>query len=187
MNNGVSNAEQLDAYVALLKSYNQTTNIYSAKAYDHLPFHIRNCEILSELIGPGPVQIVDMGSGSGLPAIELSICLPQAKVMAVESKTRKTRFLDAVKQTLKLDNLTVMNADIMSLIRNQTVQPDIITAKAFAPYLKVISIGKKLARRGTRLLIPISQAQYEQVDIKTNPKIKCLNPHSGHYFLSTLF
>jgi 16S rRNA (guanine527-N7)-methyltransferase len=187
MSLSVSKAEQIQTYVALLKSYNQTTNIYSAKAYDHLPFHIQNCEILSELIGSAPVQIVDMGSGSGLPSIVLSICLPQAKVMAVESKARKTRFLDSVKQTLKLDNLTVMNADIMSLIRNQTVQPDIITAKAFAPYLKVISIGKKLARSGTQLFIPISQAQHEQVDIKTNPKIKCLNPYSGHYFLSTIF
>ena len=107
--------KQINNYISLLKAYNEHTNVYSKKAYDHLPFHIADCKMLAGLIG-GDCDILDMGSGSGLPSIILAICKPSCTVTAVESKSRKTKFLDQIKDDLELHNLTVVNSDIHEYI-----------------------------------------------------------------------
>lgn len=186
MRRHMKNKRAINHYITLLKDYNTHTNIYSAKAYDHLPFHIENCDILASLIDQTQT-IVDMGSGSGLPAIILAICLPQSRVYAIESKRRKTRFLDHVKDALSLENLTILNTDVNDVIRSKTLQPTTITAKAFAPYDKVIKISHKLAPKGTILYIPISQSQHDILAPLNRPELTLLNPKPGHYFLKRQF
>lgn len=150
----------ISAYIRLLKEYNEQTNIYSKKAYEHLDFHIQDCITLSTLISKKAKTLVDMGSGSGLPSIVLSITRPDLSITAIESKSRKTRFLQHVQETLSLSNLTVLQDDILHYAHQIKTRPDIITAKAFAPYDKAIEIADKLARQGTALWIPISATQY---------------------------
>ena len=57
---------QLDAYIQALKD--ETTNIYSKKAYDALDFHCRDCITLASIIGNTTKKILDIGSGCGFPA-----------------------------------------------------------------------------------------------------------------------
>ncbi|MSR88237.1 MAG: 16S rRNA (guanine(527)-N(7))-methyltransferase RsmG [Candidatus Margulisbacteria bacterium] len=150
----------ITTYITLLKEYNEQTNIYSKKAYEHLDFHIQDCITLSILISKKAKTLVDMGSGSGLPSIILSIARPDLTITAIESKGRKTRFLQHVQETLSLSNLTVLQDDILHYAHQTKSRPDIITAKAFAPYDKAIEMAQKLARQGTALWIPISEIQY---------------------------
>ena len=178
----------ISRYIALLKRYNQHTNIYSAKAYDHLPFHIENCQELATIIGDETHTIVDMGSGSGLPAIILAICLSNSSVFAVESKSRKTRFLTQVKNDLNLTNLTVINEDINVVIHNKTLKPSIITAKAFAPYNKVIQLSQKMVSQKKRplqttLYIPMSELQYKTLSQQSNIPFSFSHTKDNHYFL----
>ncbi len=177
----------ISRYIESLKRYNQHTNIYSSKAYDHLPFHIENCQELATIIGNNKHTIMDMGSGSGLPAIILAICLPNSSVFAIESKSRKTRFLSQIKADLNLINLTVINDDINLIIRTKTVTPSIITAKAFAPYDKVIQLSQKIAKLDTSLYIPISRNQYQSLSQQANTKYSFINPKTDHYFLHYQF
>jgi 16S rRNA (guanine527-N7)-methyltransferase len=189
MDKPIDTHPRIKEYISLLKQYNSHTNIYSSKAYDHLPFHIENCQILASLITDTTdtsQTIVDMGSGSGLPAIILAICLPKSTIYAIESKRRKTRFLDQVKASLSLENLTVITEDINTVIRARTVTPTVMTAKAFAPYDKVIKLGQKMAAKGAVLYIPISAAQHDELQSISISNTTLLRPQSGHYFLKKL-
>lgn len=153
---------KIDDYIRLLKEYNETTNIYSASAYDKLPFHIEDCITMAGIIENMPLNVLDMGSGSGLPAVIIAICNPLNKVTAVESKSRKTKFLTHVKDELQLDNLTVITADINEYAaKMMTTYPDVITAKAFAPFERLLPIALKASKSGTMLLVPLSQAQVD--------------------------
>ena len=42
--------QKIEQYIKLLKKYNETTNIYSKNAYDHLNFHIKDCINVANLI-----------------------------------------------------------------------------------------------------------------------------------------
>jgi len=152
---------KISQYIHELKKYNETTNIYSKTAYHHLNFHIQDCIGIANIIPPNTQSILDMGSGSGLPAVPLSILLPHTKITAIESKGRKARFLFHVKQTLSLANLTIINADIHQVLQESNVTADVITAKAFAPFKKAQSIATKAKKTGSILIIPISPAQYD--------------------------
>ncbi len=160
------NTDKIEAYIKALKEYNATTNIYSRSAYDKLPFHINDCITLCTLIPKTHQTIMDFGSGSGLPAIIIAIQCPEHQVIAIESKKRKTNFLFQVKEKLNLTNLDIINQDINEYQRcSNRETPNIITAKAFMPPLKLIQLAKKFSKPGSLLLIPISKNQE-----KTLPK-----------------
>ena len=73
MNDLFSAKESLiERYIDLLKTHNETTNLYAKSAYDQLPFHVRDCQALASLIGDKDgYDIWDLGSGSGFPAAEM--------------------------------------------------------------------------------------------------------------------
>eukprot|EP00667_Euglena_gracilis_P022572 EG_transcript_25180 len=81
-----------------LRRYNAHTNIYSSAAYAKLPWHVEDSWRLARRVAGQAV--LDLGSGSGLPAVFLAAGTAPAEVYAVESKSRKTRFLKEVKSEL---------------------------------------------------------------------------------------
>ena len=99
--------EKVKRYIELLKEYNEKVNIYSKKAYDKLDFHIQDCINIAKLIGNEKIKVMDVGSGAGLPAVIMAILNHKNEVTAVESKSRKTNFLEIVKKELALDNLVI--------------------------------------------------------------------------------
>jgi 16S rRNA (guanine527-N7)-methyltransferase len=178
--------DSIAKFIELLKTYNETTNIYSQSAYDKLDFHITDCITLASLIG-SPNFILDMGSGSGLPSVILAIILSKSKVVAVESKGRKCDFLRLAKTELGLSNFTVIQEDINQYIHTAKPRPDIITAKAFAPYPKAIMIASKMAKKGCQLWIPISAAQRDAITTAPTSGIDITTHSDGYLYLKKQF
>ena len=157
-------------FLDMLKAYNETTNIYSKKAYDKLDFHIDDGLQLAELIGNTNRQVVDIGSGAGFPSVIIAIQNPLNQVIAVESKSRKTRFLNQVKDELHLSNFEVNTVDIQTYINQTSSKVDVVTAKAFGSYEKVFKYAKLMAKKGAEMFIPISQRQCVDYQSQLNEK-----------------
>lgn len=149
----------LESYITLLKAYNDTTNIYSKSAYNKLDFHIQDSVTLSYLISNTSQTVFDIGSGSGLPAIPIAIMNSRNRVYAIESKSRKTNFLEQVKNELELTNLTIVNSNVFEWI--PPCKANIITAKAFSAYQKLVKIRSALNQKKATIFIPISAQQKE--------------------------
>ena len=97
---------RVEAYVRELLRYNERTNVYSKSAYEHLPFHVQDSVVLAQHLAtqqPSGGGVLDLGSGSGLPSIVLACVMPDRPVFAIESKSRKTRFLKQVHREIKGD------------------------------------------------------------------------------------
>ncbi len=156
-------SSKIDDYVANLKRYNEHTNIYSTQAYDHLEFHIQNSLNIAKLIPANTVHLMDIGSGSGLPSIPLAIACPHINITAVESKSRKTKFLEDCKRALGLRNYHVVTANIMDHIHHNRPKPTIITAKAFAPIERLVPLLKSIAYTKATVIVPISTMQIAKV------------------------
>ncbi|KAJ1633839.1 rRNA small subunit methyltransferase G-domain-containing protein [Pavlovales sp. CCMP2436] len=156
-------ADLAEGYVKALLKYNEGTNIYSQGAYGKLPFHIHDSLTLGALIARAPGSVVDLGSGSGLPAVLVALSNPGVSVWSVESKGRKTAFLRAVAAELQITNLHVLTINIVELSRAQAFDVSYVTAKAFKPLNEVIPLARKAIIARARLLVPVSEPQIAEL------------------------
>lgn len=96
-------------------------------------------------------ELLDVGSGAGLPAIPLAIAQPELQVVTVESVGKKVSFQKHIRRLLGLENLTPINSRVEAL--PLTKKYPIITARAFAPIAMIIDLVFPLMGEGGSLLL----------------------------------
>ena len=130
--------EQLQMYVNLLLKWNNAINLIGKSTQaDIWDRHIWDCAQLIPYIQTQSVkqksqknlEVLDFGSGAGLPAVVLAILMPQAHITACEKVGKKCDFIKTVKIELGLQNLMVENKPVQSLL-DTNKQYNIITARA---------------------------------------------------------
>ena len=78
--------------------------------------------------GLSAANLLDVGSGAGLPGVVLAICFPTLAVTCVDTVGKKAAFIKHVALALGLSNLTGLHARVETI-----TQPfDVICARAFA-------------------------------------------------------
>jgi 16S rRNA (guanine527-N7)-methyltransferase len=75
-----------------------------------------------------PIQVLDVGSGAGLPGIPLAMYYPQLEFVLLDSNGKKTRFLQQMQIELGLNNVKV----VQSRVEDYTGQFKLIMCRAFA-------------------------------------------------------
>jgi 16S rRNA (guanine527-N7)-methyltransferase len=89
--------------------WNQRINLSAARSESELRDHIVDCLHLVPHLIPlarSPhTQFLDVGSGGGLPAAIVAICMPDAHITALEPVHKKHAFLRTVARELSLSNL----------------------------------------------------------------------------------
>lgn len=71
--------------------------------------HILNCAVVGELLPTGS-DLIDIGSGAGLPGLVLAIARPDVQVTLVEPLLRRVTWLEAVTGDLGIDNVRIVRA-----------------------------------------------------------------------------
>lgn len=130
---GVALTEQqislLLRYLELLNKWNKAYNLTSVRnpedmLYRHL---VDSLSVVSWVKGE---QIIDVGTGPGLPGIPLAILFPDTHFTLLDSNGKKTRFLTQSKLELGLSNITVVHG------RAEAFQPekpfDQVISRAFS-------------------------------------------------------
>jgi 16S rRNA (guanine527-N7)-methyltransferase len=121
--------------------------------------HLLNCGALTELI-PDQAEVVDIGSGAGLPGLVIAMLRPQVRMTLLEPMLRRTVFLGECAAELGLGNVTVCRGraeDMAGVIR-----ADIATSRAVAPLGRLAELSAGLVRPGgTILALKGDQAQPE--------------------------
>jgi len=114
--------------------------------------HLLNCVVLAELITPNS-NVIDVGSGAGLPGIVLAIARPDLVVTLIEPLARRTAFLDEVVRDLDLaDRVEVLRGRAEEALGGRVDPADVVTARAVAPIDRLAGWCLPLLRVGGRLL-----------------------------------
>ncbi|MBS1142337.1 MAG: rRNA m(7)G-527 methyltransferase [Proteobacteria bacterium] len=144
---------KLLAFRDLLLKWNKTYNLTAlrdpAQAISH---HLLDSLAILPHVGPG--NLLDVGSGGGLPGIPLAIAKPELSVSMVDTVQKKTTFLQQAVIELALRNVTVYHARVEEM-QGQYAQ---ISSRAFAEIGLFISLtrhllapnGRWLAMKGVR-------------------------------------
>ncbi len=94
-------------------------------------------------------SMADIGTGAGYPGMLLAIARPEAKISLIEPKAKRVAFLNFVKASLKLENLTVVHK------RVEEVNPttfDLITSRAVTDTSLLLSLTNHLKDSQTEYL-----------------------------------
>lgn len=147
--------QKLKDFKVQLLEWNQKINLVSKNAENELDFrHILDSLQLLEHIDNNAKLIIDIGSGSGFPGIVLAIALqekiPDAKIVLVESITKKTVYLKDVCSCLCLTNVEVVNNRVENIVFKNA---DYITARAVATIDKIYNFTKTIYSKNTRYLL----------------------------------
>lgn len=121
--------QQVQQYLLLIEKWNKSYNLTAIKTikemlYQHI---IDSFSIIEYIIGP---QIIDVGTGAGLPGIPIAIARPDWQVTLVESNQKKAAFLQQVKIELGLDNITIIAQRIEKTENQKKINT--ITSRAYA-------------------------------------------------------
>ncbi|MEY6435801.1 16S rRNA (guanine(527)-N(7))-methyltransferase RsmG [Corynebacterium pseudotuberculosis] len=114
--------------------------------------HILNCAVIGEAMDSN-ARVADIGSGAGLPGIPLALARPDLEITLIEPLLKRSVFLGEVKDSLGLDNVTVMRGRAEEkVIRNELGLVDVVTSRAVAPLGKLAGWSLPLVRLGGKMI-----------------------------------
>ena len=98
---------------------------------------------------PSPfTNVVDIGSGAGIPGIPLKIVLPGARVLLVESRHRRVSFLSAVIRELALESVDVLADRIESAPAQWQARFDVAVARCAGRLETTMRVAATFVRPG---------------------------------------
>jgi 16S rRNA (guanine527-N7)-methyltransferase len=128
--------QQLLDYLDLIQKWTKVYNLTAVRdpaemLTHHLLDSLAVIAPLRQQIGrqvPGPVRLLDVGSGAGLPGAVIAICCPDITVHCVDTVAKKAAFIQQVAVSLKLPNLRGIHARV----ENLTDKYHVVSSRAFA-------------------------------------------------------
>lgn len=138
---------RLLSYLDLLVRWNGTYNLTAVREpRAMLTQHVVDCLAVVPALrrerGTGPLRVLDVGSGGGLPGVVLAVLHPQWRVECVDTVGKKAAFVRQVAVELGLPNLVGTHARV-----EQTLEVhDLIVCRAFASLPLFVSLTRKLLR-----------------------------------------
>jgi 16S rRNA (guanine527-N7)-methyltransferase len=128
-------------YKYLLIKWNKVFNLISVKGVDEIvTHHFLDCLAVVPFIEGK--NVLDVGSGAGLPGIIIGLCYPEKNITLVDSVGKKTTFLKQTCAELNLSNITIINKRVEDITTNKLF--DSIIARAFAEMQVLIDLTRHL-------------------------------------------
>lgn len=162
--------EQLLNFVRLIEKWNKAYNLTAIRnKEDMVNLHLLDSLAIAPFISGR--QIIDIGTGAGLPGIPLAICFPDIKFTLLDSNAKKTRFVQQAVLELKLNNVTVCHH------RVENYHPEILfdaaLTRAFASLTDIVKLtahlltkeGVLLAMKGQNLDTELAQVKAKKTVI----------------------
>jgi len=143
---------QLLRYQAMLEAWNGVHNLSALRSPEaslekNLLDSLAIVVPMTRLLG-GAAQILDVGSGPGLPAVVLAIARPAWSVLAVDAVAKKAAFVRQAAGELRLANLRVQHARVEQMEPPAGRGFDLVTSRAFGSLAQLIAVSRSLIRPG---------------------------------------
>ena len=157
--------KMLMEYKKILLNENHKMNLIGKSTIDDFDQrHIIDCIQIIKHMPDKRKQVMDIGTGAGLPGVLLSI-LGYQNLHLVEKSPKKSVFLETCKAHLGL-NYKIHTKPIAEI---SGVNIDYITARAFAPIEKIITATKKIIHTKTIYILLKGKSYLSELNL-INPQ-----------------
>jgi 16S rRNA (guanine527-N7)-methyltransferase len=144
--------ERMEQFIALLAEENARQNLVSTASLEFVwARHIADSLQLLDHVPRGTAPWLDLGTGAGLPGLAIAIARPESEIVMVESRKRRVEFLERVIALLGLTHARVIGSRLETI---PAFPAAVISARAFAPLDKLLSLSDRFSTRSTIWLLP---------------------------------
>lgn len=159
-------AERIEQLITLLAEENARQNLVAAAS---LPVvwqrHIvDSAQLLPHVPRETSTPWLDLGTGAGFPGLVVAALRPDCEVVMVESRARRIEWLERARLVLGLEHAKVVGARLEQV---ETRPFRVISARAFAPLVRLLDLSARFSTKDTLYLLPKGRsAQQELSELK---------------------
>lgn len=153
--------ERLERLAVLLAGENEQQNLVSAGSLSAIwQRHFADSLQLLDHVPRGTAPWLDLGTGAGFPGLALAIARPAEAFTLVESRQKRVEWLGRAAAELGLTNCRIIGA---RLERLETFPAGVITARAFAPLGKLLTLSARFSTQSTLWLLPKGRSAAQEL------------------------
>ena len=159
---------RLERLVALLAQENARQNLVSAASMEEVWLrHIVDSAQLLRYVpretsaGFGDPVWLDLGTGAGFPGLVVAALRPEMDVRLVESRGRRIEWLEHARSEMELAKAKVIGQRL-ELVPTEEV--GVISARAFAPLDKLLSLSARFSTGRTIWLLPKGRSAAQELE-----------------------
>jgi len=153
--------DKLIKFCKLIKKSNKIYNLTTiTEMNEMLSKHILDSLSIKELIKGK--DILDIGSGAGLPGIPLAITSPEVKFTLLDSNNKKIIFLNHVKMNLGIKNIDLMHERIEDFDSGNGF--DTIICRSYASLATIYLNSKKNVRKEGIIVAMKGKLPHQELD-----------------------
>lgn len=144
--------QKLEALGPLYTTWNERINVISRKDIEHLYLHhiLHSLAIAKTIAFQPGAQILDLGTGGGIPGIPLAICFPETQFTLIDGTGKKITVVTEIAAALGLANVTARHQ------RAEEVKEkfDFVISRGVASLDKLFQWSVRLLKKQQRHALP---------------------------------
>jgi 16S rRNA (guanine527-N7)-methyltransferase len=148
-------AAQLGQYLQLVAQWKRAAALTAVRdPLDAARVHVADSLLCLRAGIPANAEVLDVGSGAGLPGIPLAVVRPDLRVTLLEANQRKAAFLERAVAELGLAvSVIAGRAEDVAAGPPARERADVVAARAVAPLPVLVELALPLARVGGQAIL----------------------------------
>jgi 16S rRNA (guanine527-N7)-methyltransferase len=159
--------ERFSIYRDLLLAANERFNLTRITDPDEVEVRLFADSLsLVPQIPADATNLLDIGSGGGVPGLALAIVRPDLDVTLLDATAKKVRFLAETAEALGLNRVTALHGRAEELARDRRHRESYgaVTARAVARLATLVELALPFLSVGGRAILPKGSAAAEELD-----------------------
>lgn len=152
---------RIELFIEALREENARQNLVARPTLETVwQRHIADSAQLLDHVPRETGPWLDLGSGAGLPGLVIAAMRPDWPVVLVESRRKRIEWLERMVAHLDLPRCRVEGARLEQV---QTFAAGVISARAFAPLARILSLSSRFSTADTLWLLPKGQSAAQEL------------------------
>jgi 16S rRNA (guanine527-N7)-methyltransferase len=169
--------EDCEVFVKLLQQWGKVHNLSGRLTRSDIEENILDSVYPLNFI-KDYTSFADIGTGAGYPGLILAMALRDVKSYLIEPRIKRVSFLNFVKATLKLDNLTVLCSRVEQV---KDLQVELITSRAVTNTSLLLDITKNIKKEDSSYLFYKGSVLENEIEIANLNTYKVVNRKDRNY------
>lgn len=169
--------EDCDVFIKLLQQWGMVHNLSGRLTRSDIEENILDSLYPLSFIDKYE-SFADIGTGAGYPGLILAMALRDVKSYLIEPRIKRVSFLNFVKASLKLDNLTVICSRVEQV---KDLQVDLITSRAVTNTSLLLDITKNIKKENSSYLFYKGSMLKSEIEIAKINDYKIVNRKDRNY------
>ena len=167
-----------EVFIKLLQQWGRVHNLSGRLTKEDIEENILDSLYPLTFIDKYP-SFADIGTGAGYPGLILAMAQRDVKSYLIEPRIKRVSFLNFVKASLKLDNLTVLCNRVEDV---KDLSVDLITSRAVTNTSLLLDITKNIKKDNSSYLFYKGSMLEDEIEIaKLSSNFKVINRKDRNY------